>query len=778
MLQMSPYQRRHPFVCHVAPAQLTVHTNECHPRQPLLDPIEPEQLTAQTNVKRQRQRSLDHVEPTDARQTVEPPKKAPRRARESQRPTPTWTEPHPSRHLSSTPTPGAANGESGRALQRSAGGITLRNRDKIRATEKRQEMLYNFDWMDGDADLKSKRSSVASSPSSPFVTLRVTEAPKLSINQKTGLARVTSSPATVGDQTDCAAIRGRTLPDDAAEAIMMAPRSSTASVPPRTPAVKPGHESRRIEVMHDSDRFTSTFKHMPKDEQDGLLSVHPADRNVIQTWLIYGKEAWNRKLMWNRDFPENRHMQPAPGEQWDINDAGSALCRSLVAQRNLCQELGLDDEFFQTGHVGEKVIQGYEAILRQRQAIEQTLRRKYLLDFEPSDASHEHKKVNEAEELCKQIEKNLCDDLKRTYMKRLSGPVNNILVKKFPNRVVLFDYEPREVLRHHSSAQAFVTTPIKQQSRPTENVFTSKALGVNLEDGRVDEEVTPDVSSSGTLADDLWEKSDLTDPFADGAADAAAENVLSSSPLIRKHQLNHKATKIASDRAVSVAMANDATPTISRRRLSVACPDFSPISEAEAKQFAIDFDQKKRADQAAALMHQVSQARSAPTSPARPFSLGQPQDGLISEGGEQEEDRNGVSLASRGRDKERAKTASIGPKRTKIILKLSPPASAQVSAPAGQSSTAKKSAKKTPMLSARISSASSTGSRKPARSIETRAQKAYREDKPSAHTRSRVSTPDVSLDKHGRLKQGGCSSPRKGRKPVSTGEKAVKAIDN
>ncbi|RMZ90821.1 hypothetical protein DV736_g1956, partial [Chaetothyriales sp. CBS 134916] len=774
---MNLYHRRQPLVDHIAPARLTVQANASHPRQPLLDPIKPEHLTMQTISKRQRQPSLGHVEGMDASHTAEPPKKALRKSRKLRRPTPIRTRPPSPHPIPTTPSPGAGNGVPGRALQRSAGGITLRNRDKIRATEKRQEMLYNFDWMDRDADPKGKRSSVSPSPSSPFVTLRVTEAPKLSINQKTGLAQVTSSPATVGNHIDCITIQGRTLPDDAAEAIMMARRSSTASIPPLTPAMKSGHESKHTELMHDSDRFTSTFKHMPKDEQQRLLSVHPADRNIIQTWLIYGKEAWSRRVIWNRNFLKNCYTEPAPGEQWDIGAAGSILCRSLVAQRNLCQELGLDDKFFQKSHIGKKVIQGYEAILRQRQAIKRTLGRKYLLDFEPSEALQKGKKVSEAEELCKQIEKNLCEDLRRTYMKHLPSFVNDMLADKFPNKVVLFDYEPTEVLRYPSSPQPFVTTPIEPRSRLTENIFTSKALGVSLEDYQVNEEVTPNISSSGTFTDDVWEKTNLTDPFAeDSIVDTAAENALFSSPLIRKHQLNLKAKSIATDRAGRVTMANDATPTRSRRRLSVACPDFSPISEEEARQFAIEFEQKKHTDKVPGLMYPVSQTRSAAISPTRRSSPVQPQDGLIGER-EEQEDRNDVASATRGADKERPKTASTELKRTKIILKLSPPAAAQVLTPPGQSSTVKVSAKKTPKHFVKTSSATNTGSRNPTRSIETRAQKAYREDKPSAHTRSRVSTPDLSLHKIGGLKKAGRSPTMSERKSTSTGKKVVKAIN-
>ncbi|RMZ85213.1 hypothetical protein DV738_g400, partial [Chaetothyriales sp. CBS 135597] len=641
---------------------LSAHTEpmmqaEAFPRRrSLLSPID---LTAKPNTKRKRQRSPDP-------RTEERPKKAARKSRK-QRPPPikTGRPSHPpARALASIPEPGANK---------------RRNGDEIEATEKRQEVRT-----DRDIEPEGKRTGADSSPSSLFVSLRITRTPKSSINQNIGHGQVA---------------RPRTA--DEIQGYMAALRLSTPSVPPRTPTAKSGHQVEDTELMHESDWFSSTFRRMPKDDQERLLSVHPANRTIVQTWLIYGKQAWNQKRNWNRNFPKNRHREPSRAERWDPKDGGSALCRSLVVQRNLSQELGRTDKFFENAQVGEKIVQAYEAISQQRKAIEETLSRPGVFG---------DKKVGEAAERCKQIERDLCDELKKTYMRRLSGPGRDLLADKFPDKVIFFDSEPGQVLVSPSSeALPLVTTP---QSRRTENVFTSKALGVSL-----------DTPRARTLVDG----SNRTDPFAeDGIVDAAAEHALASSPLLRKHQLNLTATKAPSDRAGFVPGTNHTTPTRSRRSFSISRPSFSPIPEEEARQFAIEFERQKHA---ARLIREAEH--------------------------EQEEYQNELSPGTKSANKEGTKAApGDEPKPTKFVLKLYPfalvPASPSPTGASQSSNTELPAKKKT--AKALSSSTSNTGPRK--RAVETRAQKAFREDKPSAHTRSRVSTPDPSLDKVGVLKKG------------------------
>ncbi|RMD41248.1 hypothetical protein DV735_g3880, partial [Chaetothyriales sp. CBS 134920] len=667
-----------------APTQPITQTNVFHPPQSLLDPID---LTVKTKTKRKRRHSLDHVSPTEER-----PKKASKKNRKP-RPAPSETgrpSPPPVGPLASAPGPGAANDQSGSARQQSPGDIMLGNHDEIQATEKKQEMTHNSELMDQDIAPKSKVSNAVSSLSSLCVRLKISGTPKPSISENNALGRV-ASPRTVDDRTASNEIGGGTA----------APSPWTTSIPPHTPMAKSGWDP---ELMHDSDRFSSTFELMPRDEQERLLAMHPATRNIVQTWLIYGRHAWNRKLGWNRKFPNNRHMEPARGLQWDTKDGGSVLGRALVAQRNLCQELGRSENFFETAHIGEKVVEAYRAIRWQKQAIEKTLA-----------GALPEKQVSEATELCKKIEKDLCDDLRQTYVKRLARPARDVLADRFPNNVIFLDDEPTEVLGGPGSeAQLIATTP---QSKCAENIFTSKALGISLETPR-----------PGNLV------SELTDPFAgDRMVEAAAEHALGSSPLVQKHERDHKATKAVSDRADVVPMAHGSTPYRPHRSLSVSRPQFSPISEEDARQFAIEFEKEKHGDQA---------------------------DRLIGEAEEQEGNMDGRSPGTMSANKEGTRRARAEHKPTKITLKLSPLPLARASPGAGQSGTTKASAKKSPKAaSAKVSSTSARNSspKKSMQAIETRAQKAYREDKPSSHTRSRVSTPDPSA-------KNGADSSTKARK--------------
>ena len=789
-------------------------------------------VPVQSSVKRQRQLSAESIDPTSATQDIDRPKKAPKKIALQVQPVADASDPVQERAILPR-LPPRNNQDSTTAVtkhstllksntqkrsrpahmctgSRSAGNISLRRRDKLRPTERSAEMVTNLDFLIEQSGASEERRQVAASPSSSFVTLSTAKkAPTLKINEKTGRAEVKSRPvlhavseASRGRHSRSSmeytsASHNRTLPDDAADAIAMDRKYSSLSKPhPHTPTTKPVHAWKHPQLMHDASVFTPCFGKMPQEEQARLLSIDLEYQNVVQAWLIYGAEAWNKYRDWNARYPHRRHLEPAAGETWDPEAAGSVLGKSIVAQWNICQQLGLRKGFFESAEISQIVVRGYDALLRMRASIEGNMKLNSMLSAGLGAAggggSTTANKASEHEQgMCTMIEANLWGELRKRYRTQLVGPVKEQFEAMAAPRVILFNvYGVDPHSQQDSPAVGSIDvpgTPVQPLTQSKENVFTSKALGLTPRSDESSHIKTPDSRDLGPFGQDSSERVGHIDPMLfrfkvesdslehrrrgsdikesiEGCSDV---NMIDSSPLLRK-------SKLVPDTKKGVPFNTEAALPNTKnviRKPSLDSPSFSPIKDEDVETFVTtqDEEQAKQVRRAAALMFQVSAARSAPVSPVI-----QPVDSvrqsLILDSGRAESkmEQQQQSVVQGSATAPVAETGNSitsnevsARKPTNIKLKFGPNTNvdSEVSSvvkpaergrtlskdppPAATASDKNTNTKKTTARATSRLSTISSSSREstPTTTVETRRKKALREDKPSKNTRSRESTP-------------------------------------